>query len=151
MTRVTSFMVATWRHSKNLTRGAPSFPIFDRTPPRNSEKTTIPRMFMPDALVTLIVSTSNIVTPVTRLNWWRMMTHDEHTFTPVIHSQLNNHAFKEKWPHAQLMLIQNAITIICVNLKDNCQYFFFSFSLYKTNTVIFWDLTMHIYIYIRHA
>lgn len=62
ITRVTSFMVAMWRHSKNLTRGAPSFPILDRTPPRNNEKTTIPRMFIPDAFVTLSVSTTILVT-----------------------------------------------------------------------------------------
>lgn len=55
-------MVAMWRHSKNLTRGAPSFPILDRTPPRNNEKTTIPRMFIPDAFVTLSVSTTILVT-----------------------------------------------------------------------------------------
>ena len=54
-------MVATWRHSKNLTSGAPSAPILESTPPRKSEKTTIPRMFIPDALVTFIVSTTILV------------------------------------------------------------------------------------------
>lgn len=112
MTRVTSFMVATWRHSKNLTRGAPSFPILDKTPPRNSEKTTIPRMFMPDALVTLIVSTSNIVTPVKRLNYWRMLKilYADHRL-----STKQSSIFFLKWRLKQLTLFQNTITIICAS------------------------------------